>query len=154
MSDEYQEVFLVTYDIALQDLAYFAGLFDGEGYVIARVSQRQTAVGLSVTNTNRAVLEWIKQRFGGRIYERSNKNKKHSRIWQWQLTGKKTLPLLKALEPLLKIKGNEVRVAIQMLEYSKPAGGNVEKPSHYFNFLENRVVEIRKLRRAYKVSPN
>jgi len=153
MSNQYQEVFLTTYGLELKDLAYFAGLFDGEGWVHAQIAGRKTSVGLALANTNRTVLEWVKQRFGGRIYDKPSKKYKH-KLWQWQMTGKRTLPLLKALEPILKIKGNELRIAIEMLEYIHPRGGNVIEPQHYFDFLQGKALQIHKLKDAYKVPVN
>jgi len=35
--DEYQKLYCEIYGVSIEDLAYLAGFFDGEGSVIARV---------------------------------------------------------------------------------------------------------------------
>jgi hypothetical protein len=150
---DYQEIFLVTYGIELKDLAYLAGLVDGEGNIDAQVKQRQTGVALRISNSNRAVLEWVKQKFGGKIYRKQEKCYKHKH-WVWILGGKKALPLFKALQPLLKIKAAEVRVAIEMLEYLHSRGGNVREAENYFRFLRTKALEIQQLKQACKIQVN
>lgn len=48
------------------EAAYIAGFFDGEGSVI--IGKRMGRHNMQFANTNRRVLEWIKERVGGRIY--------------------------------------------------------------------------------------
>jgi len=152
MANEYQKIFMVVYNVTIEDLAYFAGFFDGEGSVKAAVYRRQTQAGINIGNTNRAILDWIKQKFGGRIYKGSHEVK--HKIWHWQYTGKKILPLLRAIEPLLKIKVGEVRLAIEMLEYIHAGGGNIPEPQYYFEWLEGKAQEIKFLKSSYKISVN
>jgi hypothetical protein len=154
--DDYQKFYCAVCGISIEDLAYFAGLFDGEGSVRVSVrtnNSRGACAYLCLGNTSRAVLEWVKQRFGGKIYKLKHSSTKHQ-MWQWQAGGKKWLPLFKALLPLLKIKNAELRVAIEVLEYIHPRGGNIPESPYYFDWLKTKAEDIRRLRTSYKVSVN
>lgn len=50
------------------EVAYFAGLLDGEGYISVAKRGRHFAPIVNITNTNLDLLYWVQDRFGGEIY--------------------------------------------------------------------------------------
>jgi hypothetical protein len=63
--------------------AYLAGLFDGEGYIRCSFKKhhkgrkRNMEFWITVTNTYRPILEYLRMNFGGSIYESPSKSSKH-----------------------------------------------------------------------------
>ena len=98
------------------DIAYIAGLFDGEGdfgvnnYKATKNGATYARVKLRISNTDRGVLEWVRDTVGaGSIAAESNKtNPKWKPIWRtcfrYSLYNRNAVALLKAMRPFLKIK--------------------------------------------------
>lgn len=87
------------------DLAYLAGLLDGEGHFGLRKSQTGFAVIIQVQMTDEAVLTWARNTFGGNLELNREATEKHERVIRWTVGGKeKVKPLLLALLPYLKVK--------------------------------------------------
>lgn len=105
--------------IKKEELAYAAGIFDGEGHIslmrLAKPSRKlaRPAYGLDVqvTNTDRPVLEFFRDRFGGRV-------KSHSMVegrkptYRWQVTGKKIDNFLVRVQPYIRIRKLQVKYAL------------------------------------------
>ena len=105
---------------------YAAGFFDGEGCVTACII---TSVGVKrrpsptivvcISNTNRAILELHKEKWGGSLYERGGKSKqkvmegKWQPLFQWKLGARQAVPFLKAILPYVFIKKDVVEAAIR-----------------------------------------
>ena len=91
----------------VRDLAYIAGLLDGEGTITAFMDKRG-CIGTSVliANSYLPVLEWVQSILGGRIVERGGKNyPAHWRpVWKWCCPAVDQTALLKMLVPYLQIK--------------------------------------------------
>lgn len=118
-------------------LAYTAGLFDGEGCVsIAKwkigTSKRyhspRHVLRVLVSNTNKEVLTWIKEKFGGYISNHSS-NKSlssgHSPSYSWNLERKRAMHFLESISPLLIIKRRTTELAIEFQKWI-----NEEKRTH------------------------
>lgn len=101
------------------EIAYLAGIIDGEGSIY--VQRRKTKTGWSyfprfqVVNTNRKLMEWIHQTFGGLIYDKPRI--KHNPKWKMQIEWFTTRSLLDQLLPLLIpfliIKTNQAKIMIE-----------------------------------------
>jgi hypothetical protein len=90
--------------------AYVAGLFDGEGYIRCSFKKhhkgrkRGMEFGITVTNTYRPILEYLRMSFGGSIYESPSKSSKHKMSCFWKLTSRNAFVVLSQIAPYLKIK--------------------------------------------------
>jgi len=98
-------------------LAYFAGLFDGEGCVRINKSDRTKYrpnstplynLHLSIANQNLEVLELLKEMFGGSIHFN-----KHSACYSWVITTQKAASFLRAINPYVIVKRSQVRLALE-----------------------------------------
>lgn len=92
----------------LIDLAYYAGVFDVAGRVRIR---DQASLYVTVSDSNRAVLQGIQTRFGGSIY-------KNKSSWMWVASGGSAQEFLDSLLPYLRQRRAE---AYQCLERARDA---------------------------------
>jgi hypothetical protein len=107
------------------DLAYLAGLIDGEGTIRYHEKRRkdprsrqpdgkylQRNWQVSVFNTNLLVLEWCRKTFGGYLTEKGSGSLPGSKKtnYVWWLTSKKSRDVITACLPYLKIKKQRAEV--------------------------------------------
>lgn len=119
-----------------QDLIYLSGFFDGEGN-ISIVKQRFKRkndetyyyyLKLVVANTNKGVVDWLKEVFGGNIITkpRGERNSNWNTCYNWVLASGAAKELLEELVPFLKIKRYQAVLACRLQErvMSSKKGGN------------------------------
>jgi len=100
------------------ELAYAAGIVDGEGY-IAIVKQPRTNHGgyllkVVVSNTDIKLMEWFILHFGGKLGEqehRANPNWKVAYIWS--LYGLEAANFLKLIQPFMLLKSPQVDLVLE-----------------------------------------
>ena len=87
-----------------EEIAYLAGIIDGEGSIY--IQRRITPKGhysyfprFQIVNTNQKLMNWIHKKFGGLIYKKSRK--KQNIKWKDQIEWFTTRGLLDTLLPLL-----------------------------------------------------
>lgn len=106
-----------------KQIAYFAGLFDGEGWVrFATVNQGKWRkspsfmLTVGINNCHPKPLILLQQEFGGKFYcnERYSKNPKHRTLYQWTIFSHKAFIFLAMIKPHLIIKLDEVNVAFEL----------------------------------------
>lgn len=96
--------------------AYFAGFFDGEGYVGAVYQEGWDSyiMRASVTNNNRDVLKMYEDTFGGRIFAPKNYGMKDGKsAWTWCVHGKNLQRFLNEILPFVVVKKPQVELALQ-----------------------------------------
>ena len=100
----------------LNDIAYIAGLFDGEGSVRLRFRDRhkksksrgrsynhhvkEYELQISITNKNIDCLTFCQKRYGGRIYKMLRKVPAYT----WSIQGKKALVFIEDVRPFVIVK--------------------------------------------------
>lgn len=97
------------------DLAYMAGLVDGEGCVGVHLRKRGDMLTvLNVANTDPNLMSWIQERFGGRIYiHKRHKDKPRWKVClSWRVVNLQARSILKVLIPFLTIKKERAELAI------------------------------------------
>lgn len=102
-------------------IPYLAGIIDGEGSInITYIKKRdEYRLRIQVTNTDKRLIDWLSEHFGGHQYEpvRLNNNSKWRRRYEWFLYPKKeTIPLLETLIPFLICKKEQAKVAIRFMQ--------------------------------------
>lgn len=98
------------------DLAYMAGILDGEGCITilrrkaggARKSPSHNAQ-IVVTSSTREMLVWIEARWGGVIHP-------NRAVFAWHLSGQSATDLLLKCMPYLVVKAEQARVVIALYE--------------------------------------
>jgi intein/homing endonuclease len=94
-------------------LAYLAGLIDGEGCL--RIN-KENRIGLTITNTQLGMIEWVKENFGGRIYfeEKSRIDSKWMDCYKIEIRKTKdVVKILEAIKPYLTIKQEKAEELIK-----------------------------------------
>ncbi len=100
-----------------EELAYFAGLMDGEGCFNINYNKKRNTyqARLTMTNTNLDMLIWCQERIGGKIYKRKKYADHHKDKYEWMSWGDKEflLNLLKKILPFLVGKREQCKVLIK-----------------------------------------
>jgi hypothetical protein len=93
------------------NLAYLAGLIDGEGYVkVEKWGTIRIIIGMCAKRT----IYWIRDKFGGSVH--IQKTKKGRPFYVWRLNqGKDLTFLLVTILPFLKNKKQKVKTALKRL---------------------------------------
>ncbi|WMI33407.1 LAGLIDADG endonuclease [Streptomyces phage Kenrey] len=132
------------------DLAYAAGLFDGEGCVsINKVKAHRNPslkpgfqLRCSISITNEWIANWFQECFGGYVMLR--KRARAQDYWQWVVTSNNAYEFLKALKGYLKIKHEQAIIGIAFTEYRKTMS-HINKTETYWNQNFKYYEEIRRL---------
>lgn len=98
------------------ELAYIAGLFDGDGCVcILKEKQgkyRLLRIEASIQNTDLDVIEYLKSCFGGRVWHRKLPSGKT--FGAWALSCRKAVEFLEKIGPFLRIKKDRAILATKI----------------------------------------
>lgn len=95
------------------DLAYLAGIIDGEGTISASIGKTSNGLNkyLCVFNTNFALISWIMSRFGGTLHSRTRSDKwktEHQIKW----SPKDACIILELVLPYLVIKKEQAEILL------------------------------------------
>jgi hypothetical protein len=141
------------------DLAYVAGLFDGDGCIyikknlpsaLRRMKNPGYEIAVAIANTYPPILKELKNWFGGTIKKTKRKKDNHSILYQWGLTSKSALPFLRMVYPYLRIKKEQVMWALLFEDYRetlnphKGRKGYSEEEIACFELIKIRVQELKK----------
>ena len=106
------------------DLAYLAGLFDGEGCIFVQKVDRggvipNYIVRVQICMTNKQVIDKVHDDWGGfyLIHKKDQKNPKHKRAYELVWTSKRACTLLDALLPHMEVKRREAELAMQLQQH-------------------------------------
>lgn len=101
----------LIFQLPAAEAAYAAGIVDGEGCIIIARHRGRTTPTVSVSNTNRPLLEWLRERFGGSIHRVRRLERHHKPRWYWSCAGiTRTLGLAEALLPYMIVKRDQMTV--------------------------------------------
>lgn len=128
------------------DLAYLAGLVDGEGTVSCSTTINKKGLQvlhkqLSIFNTNLVLISWITSRFGGVVHSRQRSTKwKEEHQVKWSAT--EASVILELVLPYLVIKKEQAEIFIAL---HKTKSNSVSTETHeYRQRLCDRIQELNK----------
>ena len=104
---------------------YVAGIIDGEGCLIISKSDRGSYDNyygrIHVKNTDRRLMKWLVEHFGGNIHVHKPKSEKHSIAYSWYFSGnaKSKEIFLLAIMPYLIIKREQAKVLVEFFRLSE-----------------------------------
>jgi len=100
------------------DLAYLAGIIDGEGCISVsenpRNGRKYYRLILDVTNTNDILMQWLEDTFGGIVRTNYARAENRSNLHGWTVSGKQCQELLAMVLPYLIIKKAQAELALAM----------------------------------------
>ena len=101
------------------DIAYTAGIVDGEGCIVIRKTPGKHdqmnpshVLVVDIVNTSAALIDWLKMRFEGHVYETRQKAPWRTK-WSWRLTGSSAAAFLQQVHPYLVIKSEQARLGLE-----------------------------------------
>lgn len=107
-----------------EDLAYTAGIIDGEGNIRLNKAYKSRCYTplLTVTNTNPIITDWLQFFYGGSVgvYKSGKANWKPS--YYWRLCGVEVVNLLKLVKPYIKLKVPQVELILKFWELHEEYG--------------------------------
>jgi hypothetical protein len=124
------------------ELPYVAGIFDGEGYVTinkyhhpsGKHIRYQLLVGIGMVD--KPVIEAISKQFGGMLTSyKSPKKVTHRRVFEWRVSSKAAVPFLRAVQPWLIVKRDQVELVLRFQEH-------ITKNASIFRYQPHRREEM------------
>lgn len=117
------------------DLAYTAGLMDGEGTVTlikSHSTDRYRYPNVSITSTTHELIEFLVDNFGGLARAQKTYKEHHKQSWSWLIRGDKAIEMLELLVPYMK-EPEKIRRANLIIEKYKsvtPRNGRYSTEMH------------------------
>src|SRR5262245_28123998 len=111
--------------------AYAAGLLDGEGCL--RITKRErwhsVWIEMSMAKKGLPLLNWMKNRYGGKVSLQRKATEKWAEAWRWRLFGKNAMEALKKLKPLLRLKQPQAELMLKLatVDSSSAAAAKLKK---------------------------
>jgi hypothetical protein len=96
------------------DLNYVAGFCDADGSLMIVKGGKQIVAKLSITNTDKNVIDWMMYHLGGSLCVKRWKNKKWNTGYQLIFTSQKAYDLAEKLCPLLILKKQQAKLLIAL----------------------------------------
>mgnify|MGYP001096394048 CR=1 FL=1 len=146
------------------ELAYFAGIVDGEGSITisdcsASQGKMHFVTQFSLSSTDLVLIEWTVNHFGGKYKKYTPAQlsvKSRKNVYKYSATGPRLEYILKAVMPYLIIKKHEAKIMLKMREtfkrehrvYLKQKNNNTCYPKLKEGILEirlNCIAELKKL---------
>lgn len=127
------------------ELAYFAGFFDGEGCVA--IYPKKYVV--SLTNTDIRPLRRAEELWGGYIstQKASTRPGALQDLWRWQIYGHSARPFLEAIRPFSKVKAEQIDVYLAVLS-RVPVGRGAKYTGDDKEVISAAAVKLRLLKRG------
>ena len=114
----------------ISDIAYIAGLFDGEGCVTCKQKKtkrndrggkvyNQWYIRCEISMTDKAVIEWLQETlgFGWSAEKRYNNKPKYKRQWRWCCGYRDALTFAKLVWPYAQVKLHKIE---QIIDHYEP----------------------------------
>lgn len=134
--------------------SYLAGFIDGEGYFgiypVSREGRKTYYIScVKVANTNKEIIEWMHNSFGGFFHTRHFANNCKT-AYTWTLTDARVVPFIEKIIPYLKIKRPQAELVLKREKLKLKLKNMGERkgmvyPDNILKEIENCCTEIRKL---------
>jgi len=135
----------------ISDIAYIAGLFDGEGCVTCKQKKtkrndrggkvyNQWYIRCEISMTDKAVIEWLQETlgFGWSAEKKYNNKPKYKKQWRWCCGYRDALTFAKLVWPYTQVKLHKIEQIIDHYEpIAQELGGNVVDLEHYKTWIRD-----------------
>lgn len=122
-------------EIAPTDLAYLAGMIDGDGYITIHRSVRKGKVYhapmIGIAGTRREPHDLAASLFGGEVHRYVPANTRHRAQFQWCRQGASAVPAIEGVMPYLRIKGAQAFLALELWNHVQQ--GKSDDPFPWFS---------------------
>lgn len=118
---------LCKVNLSSEEMAYIAGLFDGEGCVSFGRTRSSWFIRVFVTNTNLEILEWLKSIFGGDIKKLSSRRDGWKQGYCWRISWTRAIEFLSLIAPWSRLKKRQIEIALAW-DWSRAGMGQKSEP--------------------------
>jgi hypothetical protein len=94
------------------ELAYAAGMLDGEGNLHFTIWKDSYMPLITITNTDQRLMDWLIAHFGGRVHIRRRHDPRHKSALDWRLHGKHAAAFARVVLPYLVLKREQAALLI------------------------------------------
>lgn len=111
-------------DMTEAEVAWLAGLFDGEGSIVEaqRTRPHGGSLRITITNTVHPMLEKVCEITGvGSLWLKKSKNPRHQDAWIWSVSGSVALELLRRMRPWLFARADRADAALAGKKFPRQA---------------------------------
>lgn len=105
------------------NLAYVAGLVDGEGCINLTMSGKNLAPRVSITNTNLELIKMLQAKFGGCVFYAKRVKTNWKSAYHWVVTSKLAIDFLEKIGRYLILKENQM-FCLYAHDVIRPGRGN------------------------------
>jgi hypothetical protein len=127
-------------------LEYFAGFFDGEGYILmARRTTGTHRLRIGISCTHLPILEHYERNFGGAVYKTNVGTNKQMHRWLLSRISD-CLQFLQQVQPFLIEKREQTDLGIQWLEYRQQFIMRGVLATYDMNFADDLAQKIKALK--------
>lgn len=136
------------------DLAYAAGIVDGEGCVsLTRCNRSDVASGyvnvlkVAVAMTTPSIPTWLHTTFGGSLTKKKASYNNHRDVYTWMVQSNQAQIFLEQLTPHLKLKAHQAKLGVQFQQLKSTGGYKRQhpKPKGAYEIEEEFVQEMHRL---------
>jgi hypothetical protein len=134
-------------------IAYLAGLFDGEGYV-GIVKKHPKArhnpshvLQVEISNTHKPTIDFVNRRFSGCVYKFKPTMRTRKICWDWRGTNRNAIKFLETVLPYLRIKRSQAILGLRFQKEKNSAhrnGGLSIKTLQYRDKIMKRMQTLKK----------
>ena len=133
-------------DLSKIDLAWVAGILDGEGYVGAYKMGNFTRLKVAVTNTDPKMILKLYDMFGGNLYAFPPSPRKQ--VYSWSVQDSHATKVIAQVFPYLVTKADQARIALKFADTYVDNGKKLAD-----GVFEKRKEWAEELKRLKKSSP-
>lgn len=94
------------------DLAYTAGIIDGEGYIGIRNTPKRCYIDVVVVSTDPRLPLWLQEHWLGNLSKQRMMQPGQRPAFRWNVHSRQALAVLKAIRPFMVLKGERADVAM------------------------------------------
>jgi len=129
------------------DWARLAAYIDGEGCIsLARHRNVYMAVRVTIFNTDKRLIEWLGEHFGGHVVVRRSKNIRHKTGYGWCVSSKAAAYVIRNCHPYLILKKEQANVALDFIStISNAISNNADLVHERRNIRDNMLSEMHRL---------
>jgi len=128
------------------DIAYAAGVFDGEGSIYIANIKRYKQLKVQMCNTNEQLINWFKEKFGGIVngpYTRKHLQKKPQ--WEWSISVSRGAEIfLRLIKDYCIEKKEKCQEGIDFCEKYKPRASVIKDPAREIRLLKHKLYHYKK----------
>ena len=119
-------------NLSMEEIAYLAGIVDGEGTISVHKThgnrKNTNAVPyVSISNTNEALIKWIRSRVGGILRTRKPCKSHYKIAYDLRFYYNRALDLITLIYPYLIVKRNQAHLLLTKYKECTPRNGKYTK---------------------------